>query len=82
MSINGREPAIAVVLARIPPDHYAAVGYTAVMRESSPAWRELLTDAIIVWGLVDPAVLLFDSRKRAVHDFIAGTVVMRLTPPA
>lgn len=29
-----------------------------------------------LWGLVDSVVLLLNSRRRALHDFIAGTVVI------
>jgi uncharacterized RDD family membrane protein YckC len=36
-----------------------------------------------VWWILEVATMLFNSKRRALHDFIAGTVVMRvsLSPP-
>lgn len=33
---------------------------------------------MIVWVLAEPIVILFNEKKRAIHDFIAGTVVVRI----
>lgn len=73
---------IAVVLAGVDPAHYASVGYTAVVREASSLPRDAITTAVVAWGVIDLAVLWFDSRTRAVHDYIAGTVVTRSGPTA
>lgn len=36
-----------------------------------------LTDSLsTLWVLSEPVVLLFNEKKRAIHDFIAGTVVV------
>jgi hypothetical protein len=34
------------------------------------------------WWILEVATMLSNSKRRALHDFIAGTVVMRVTPPA
>ena len=32
---------------------------------------------MLIWGIADVAVFLVNSKRRALHDFIAGTVVVR-----
>ena len=54
------------------------------MRELVGKW---LLGFIPLWGLIDPAFVLFDERSQALHDKIAGTVVIddpdgRFAPPA
>lgn len=41
-----------------------------------PAWFTLLDNLHTGWFLSELVVLLFNKRKRALHDFIAGTVVI------
>ena len=43
------------------------------MRELVGKW---LLGFIPLWGLVDPAFVLFDERYQALHDKIAGTIVV------
>jgi uncharacterized RDD family membrane protein YckC len=33
------------------------------------------------WGILEVATMLLNSKRRALHDFIAGTVVMRVSQP-
>ena len=33
--------------------------------------------AMMVWGVLEFITMLFNSKRRAIHDFIAGTVVVR-----
>jgi uncharacterized RDD family membrane protein YckC len=33
------------------------------------------------WWILEVVTMLSNSKRRALHDFIAGTVVMRVTPP-
>jgi hypothetical protein len=33
------------------------------------------------WWILEVATLLLNSKRRALHDFIAGTVVMRVSQP-
>src|SRR5690554_744825 len=42
-----------------------------------PAWYGIVNIASQVWYWGEFIVLLFNKRKRALHDFIAGTVVIR-----
>ncbi len=34
--------------------------------------------AVLVWGVAEIVTMLFNRKRRAVHDFIAGTVVVRI----
>jgi uncharacterized RDD family membrane protein YckC len=45
--------------------------------EHQPRWNMPLTWATQAWYLVGAITLAANTRKRAVHDFIAGTVVLR-----
>jgi uncharacterized RDD family membrane protein YckC len=37
--------------------------------------------SVWAWWILEVATMLSNSKRRALHDFIAGTVVMRVTPP-
>lgn len=41
-----------------------------------PEWGRLLTALATTWVLLEFATLLFNRRKRALHDLIGGTVVL------
>ena len=41
-----------------------------------PEWRYYTNILSMVWGVSELLVLLLNKRKRAIHDFIAGTVVI------
>jgi uncharacterized RDD family membrane protein YckC len=45
--------------------------------ELSPIWHKLLDWLHQIWIWSEFAVLLTNKRKRALHDFIAGTVVIK-----
>lgn len=42
-----------------------------------PAWYVLVDTVNQLWVWSEFIVLLFNKRKRAIHDFIAGTVVIK-----
>jgi uncharacterized RDD family membrane protein YckC len=37
--------------------------------------------SMLAWWILEVVTMLFNSKRRALHDFIAGTVVMRVGPP-
>jgi uncharacterized RDD family membrane protein YckC len=49
----------------------------ALLRDASPYWGFWAEHALAIWILSEMIVLLFNKKKRALHDFIAGTVVIR-----
>jgi uncharacterized RDD family membrane protein YckC len=40
------------------------------------SWTDVLNWLLIAWTVSELVVLLFNERRRAVHDYIAGTVVI------
>ena len=71
-----------VALSRIGPDEYLALAPADQWRriaELAPA-HDVLDYANWAWFWGEFVVLLFNRRKRAIHDFIAGTVVVHTAP--
>jgi uncharacterized RDD family membrane protein YckC len=50
----------------------------AIIVNARPAWGVWVEELSFIWVLSELVVLLFNKKKRAIHDFIAGTVVTRL----
>jgi len=66
-------------LIQIDPNHYTALPWlerAQLLQERCPAWYSSFDILIEVWVWSEVIVLLFNKRKRALHDFIAGTVVV------
>ena len=73
--------AVYQVLAihQLDPDLYLAAGYFERGKLLAPFYSEYskLTDILFnLWYWSEMIVLLFNKRRRALHDFIAGTVVI------
>jgi uncharacterized RDD family membrane protein YckC len=47
------------------------------MVELAPAWHPTVTVLLQIWVWGEFVTMLFNKKRRAVHDFIAGTVVIR-----
>ena len=43
----------------------------------APGWSKFANFFIMAWMIIGIIVLLSNQRRRAVHDFMAGTVVVR-----
>jgi uncharacterized RDD family membrane protein YckC len=48
-----------------------------MVMEHVPAWYATISILQQVWIYSEVVVVLFNKRKRALHDFIAGTVVIQ-----
>ena len=48
---------------------------TAFLREASPEWHKFISWAQTAWVWGEFVVLLTNQKRRALHDFLAGTVV-------
>lgn len=48
-----------------------------LLSASEPTWGRAATAVMSVWFWGELVVLLFNRKRRALHDFIAGTVVIR-----
>lgn len=67
-------------LAHIAPAEYSKLAWVARTEELqrlSPAWLGIALILQQIWAWGELVVLLLNKRKRAIHDFIAGTVVIR-----
>ena len=61
-------------------DYSHATGFVermALLKPFRPSWSPVVLILQQVWGWSEVIVLLFNKRKRALHDFIAGTIVIR-----
>ena len=66
-------------LTKVDPEGYASVGWMErgdMVMEHVPAWYATIIILQQVWIYSEVVVVLFNKRKRALHDFIAGTVVI------
>jgi uncharacterized RDD family membrane protein YckC len=48
-----------------------------LLQAAEPAWGQAAGQVMAVWSWSELVVLLFNRKRRALHDFIAGTVVIR-----
>jgi len=46
------------------------------MAEQTPAWSNWIMISAQIWIWSEVVVMLFNEKRRALHDFIAGTVVV------
>jgi uncharacterized RDD family membrane protein YckC len=54
----------------------ASWGDRATLLQSAVPWYEWASNVYLAWLLSEFVVVLLNSRRRALHDFIAGTVVI------
>ncbi len=69
-------------LAQVESEGYASLGWIERERlvlAGAPAWYGTVRTLLQVWFWSEVVVLLFNKRRRAIHDFIAGTVVIKKT---
>ncbi|WP_028104827.1 RDD family protein [Pseudoduganella violaceinigra] len=61
---------------------YMALGFmerSTMLVATGPGWVTIVSWLINAWTLVGAIVLLLNERRRAVHDFLAGTVVVKVS---
>jgi uncharacterized RDD family membrane protein YckC len=72
---------VSMVLATsVPIDGYESMNYIEkmqAMQRGAPGWNALVTALTYIWWIGTAITLAVNQRKRAAHDFIAGTVVLR-----
>jgi uncharacterized RDD family membrane protein YckC len=67
-------------IAHVDPSLYKSLKWierTALLQEHIPSWYSTVTALQNIWIWSEMLVLLFNKRKRALHDFIAGTIVIK-----
>jgi uncharacterized RDD family membrane protein YckC len=71
---------LAIAGLHVSDAEFTALGYfekIQLLAAHAPKWNMLVTWAAQGWYLVAAIVMLCNSRRRATHDFLAGTVVIR-----
>jgi uncharacterized RDD family membrane protein YckC len=66
-------------LTQVDGQQYSASSFverTRLLHSYYPSWFRIVTISQNIWIWSEVVVLLFNKRKRALHDFIAGTVVI------
>lgn len=84
MMLMGAASSLGLGLAAMTMDEatYQAYGFferSTVLATSGPDWVPLVSWLINGWTLVGVIVLLLNKRRRAVHDFLAGTAVVNIS---
>lgn len=67
-------------LTQVDPDQYRSLAFhprMQLLKSLYPAWYKPLNILHQIWIWSEVFVLLLNKRKRAIHDFIAGTVVIK-----
>ncbi len=71
--------AMVVTFSAIADSQYYGVGWrarSANLEATQPAWAALTSWVGLVWFHSEVVTMLFNERRRALHDFVAGTVVV------
>ncbi len=66
-------------LTQVNGEQYSATTFAQrrqLLQSYYPSWFSIVTISQQIWIWSELLVLLFNKRKRAIHDFIAGTVVI------
>ena len=73
--------ALCVAASQVTVSHYRATPFLNRLQQLAnlaPRWHHSVDVAFYVWSWGELLVLLSNRRRRALHDFIAGTVVVIL----
>jgi uncharacterized RDD family membrane protein YckC len=71
---------IAAATWSMSDDLYFSLGYlerSKAITELAPSWYGIAAIGIQVWVWSEFISMLFNKKRRAIHDFMAGTVVIR-----
>lgn len=72
--------ALAYTALQIPEEHYmplSIVQKSMLLAAAAPPWYKGVNIAMNVWVWSEFITILFNKRKKALHDYLAGTVVIR-----
>jgi uncharacterized RDD family membrane protein YckC len=54
------------------------MGKMQALHRNAPGWNGIVTWLGYAWWIATAVTLVANRRKRAAHDFLAGTVVLRI----
>lgn len=74
--------AIALIMGvlRMTDEEYFSFGYMARptrIVEMAPPWYQVVNILMQIWTWSEFITMLFNKKRRAIHDFMAGTVVLK-----
>jgi len=77
---------VAMIIAtlKMTDAEYFSSGYmvrSATLVALAPSWNRLVMILLQVWIWGEFITMMFNKKRRAVHDFIAGTVVIKTSAP-
>lgn len=70
----------AISAANLTDEQYFSAGFIArsqLIQQHSPSWYRSVTGLSQAWTWSEFIILLTNKKRRALHDFMAGTVVVR-----
>jgi len=72
-----------VALGRVPFEAYSAAGWSARLElvEGAVPWYAVANNVYLAWLASEFLVIMLNRRRRALHDFVAGTVVVVAARP-
>lgn len=76
---------LIISLTHVPNDEFSALSFKTRIKHleaGTPSWFQPLQIVGSVWIYSEFLVLFTNKQRRALHDFLAGTVVIRRIPPA
>jgi len=68
-----------IALLAVDPIQFNTSGFweqQQLIVNNTPTWNSVVENISTVWVLSELVVLMFNKKRRAIHDFIAGTVVV------
>ena len=72
---------IPLLVWQLPNDNFVSQGWTemyhSIIKPALPTSFEILEYLGIIWGLSEFVTMLFNKKRRALHDFLAGTIVVQ-----
>lgn len=80
MALCSSVAAMLAVLSLSDAQYFAATSFleqSKVVEAAMPSWNGPLTVALNIWIWSELLVMLTNEKRRAIHDFIAGTVVIK-----
>ena len=80
MGIGSSLAGMVAVLSLTDAQYFAAASFlerSQVVAAAMPSWNGPVTIALNIWIWGEFLVMLTNKKRRAIHDFIAGTVVIK-----
>jgi uncharacterized RDD family membrane protein YckC len=73
----------ALAALKIPDAQYVLLGFrerSLTLQGLAPNWQPIVTVLVNVWIWSEFVTMMLNKKRRAVHDYMAGTVVIKTAP--